>query len=157
MKQQLFILSTSLKASLSNLLLIVLAFLAPIKALIIIIGVCIALDTLMGLYRAKKKNEAITSRKLSNVISKMVLYEIAVILFYCIEKFILSDIIGTFTDIPLVLTKLVSCTLIFIELQSVNESYQSIFGYSLWQKFRDLLARAKSIKGEVENVINKER
>ncbi len=151
MKIQLTILLTTLKSSLFKILLIILAFLTPIKALILITGICIALDTIFGIWRSKKKKESITSRKLSAVISKMVLYQSAIILFFAIEKFILSDIIASFTDITLLITKLVTVTLVGIELTSINESFKTVKGYSLFDKFKSLLARAKSLKGEIEN------
>lgn len=152
MKEQVLILLSAIKASLGKFLIIVAAFLIPIKPLILTVGICIAIDTFMGIWRAKKQKENITSRKLSNIISKMVLYDIAVILFYCIEHFILSDIIAKFTDINLLLTKLVAATLVMIELKSIDESFVLIKGYSLWTKFKELLTRAKSLKGKLEDL-----
>ncbi len=156
MKEQFFILLSAIKASLGNLFLIIAAFLMPIKPLIILVGVCILLDTIMGIWRAKRKGDKITSRKLSHIISKMVLYEICIVLFFCIEHFILSDFIGKLTEIPFVVTKLVAATLIFIEIVSMNESYQYIFGYSLWDKFKLMIKRSKSIKGELEDFTKKD-
>ncbi len=150
MKQQFIYLVGAIKASALKLIMIILAFLVPIKPLILIVGICIGLDTLFGIWRAKKRKEKIDSRKLSNIISKMILYDMAILLFFAIETFILSDIIGKFTDIPLILTKLVAMTLVSIELTSINESFLVIKGYSLWDKFKDLLKRAKSAKGEIE-------
>lgn len=156
MKTQFAILVSTLKTSLIKVLLIILAFISPIKPLIILVGLCIGLDTMMGIWRSKRLKEAITSRKLSNIISKMVLYQFAVLLFFCIEKLILADIITKFIDIPLFLTKLVALTLISVEIKSMNESFVIIKGYSLWDKFKDLLKRAKSAKGEIENFTKKE-
>lgn len=151
MKEQFFILMSTLKASLSKVFLIILAFLVPIKPLILTVGICIAADTIIGIWRAKKMKEKITSRKLSNIISKMLLYQGAVILFFMIETWILGDIIGLFTKIPLLLTKLVACTLVYIELKSVDESYEIIHGYSIWDKFKEMLKRSKSIKNDINN------
>lgn len=135
-----------------NLLAIIGAFLAPIKALIIIVGLCIAADTITGIMKARKKKEAITSRKLSVVISKMFLYEGAIILFFCIEKFILADFVGYFCDIPLVITKFVAAVLCMIEIMSINENYKAISGISVWSKFKTLLARAKEVKSEINDL-----
>lgn len=151
MKDQFFILTSSIQASLGKLGLILAAFLLPIKPLIIIVGVCIAIDTFMGIWRSRKMKEKITSRKLSNIVSKMVLYQAAIILFFCIEKYILADFIGAFTSIPLIVTKLIAATLVFIELKSMDESFQIIFKYSLWDKFKDMVKRSKSLKGELED------
>jgi hypothetical protein len=51
----------------------------------------------------------------------------------------------------LFLTKIVACVLVFIELQSMNESYTIINGYSLWDKMKEMLKRGKDFKGEIEN------
>lgn len=151
MKEQVLILMSVIKASLIKVLLIIAAFLLPIKPLILIVGVCIAIDTLFGIWRSKNKKEKITSRKLSAIISKMVLYQSAIILFFAIDVFLLGDIIGIFTDIPLLLTKLVAIFFVYIELKSMNESFVSVKGYSIWSKVKEMLKRAKSIKSEFED------
>lgn len=130
---------------------IILAFLAPIVPLLILVGIAIAADTIFGIIRAKKLKQKITSRKMSQIVSKMVLYQGAVILFYSIEHFILGDIIGLFTSIPLILTKLVTATLLFIELTSVSENIESAYGINLWKKFKQMLTRAKQVKEELED------
>jgi len=128
-----------------------LTFLTPIIPLIILVGVAIAADTIFGIIKAMKLKQKITSRKMSQIVSKMVLYQGAVVLFYCIEHFILSDIIGLFTSIPLILTKLVTATLLFIELTSVSENIESAYGINLWKKFKRMLTRAKQVKEELED------
>lgn len=154
-KTQTTILIMNLKTSLSAVFGIVLAFLMPIIPLMLTVGAAIAIDTICGIMKAKKLKDKITSRKMSKLISKLVLYQSAVVLFFCIEKFILSDIIGLFTSIPLILTKLVTTTLLFIEATSINENYQTITGISIWKKFKDLLARAKEIKEDVGEIVDK--
>ncbi len=133
---------------------IILAFITPIIPLILIVGVAISMDTCIGIFKAKKLKEPITSRKMSKLISKLVLYQSAIILFYAIEKFILGDIIGYFITIPLILTKVIATTLLFIELTSINESYKIISGVNIWAKFKELLSRGKDIKKDVKQLLN---
>lgn len=156
MKQQFIMqysaLLTTIKSSLIHILMIIVAFLAPIKALILTVGACIVLDTITGLIKARKNKDKITSRKLSHVITKMVLYQSAIILFFCIEKHILADFIVLFTGINLFLTKIVACVLVGIELMSCNENYLAISGVSIWGKFKELLRRAKEVKEEVKDL-----
>lgn len=121
-------------------------FLLPIKGVMIAVGLSIFADTIIGIIKAKKLKQDITSRKLSNVISKMFLYEGAVVLLYVIDKFILGDIINLFFSIQFLATKLAAMTMIMIELKSINENYKSIVGYSMWDKFKELLTRAKDLK-----------
>jgi hypothetical protein len=131
---------------------IIIAFLAPIIPLILVVGAAIVLDTFTGVYKSYRLKVRITSKKLSGLISKMFLYQVSLILFFCVETYVLQDIIGVFTKIPLILTKLVTTTLLFIELTSVNENYQAVTGNNLWLSFRDLLKRAKEVSSEIKDI-----
>ncbi len=144
--------ATLAKIKLAHLFAIIISFLAPIQTIILTVGACIFADTFMGVWRAKKQGQQITSRRLSNIVSKMVLYQAAIILFFLIEKFILVDFITLFTAIPFFLTKLVACTLCFIECKSINENYEMISGISLFGKFKDMLTRAKELKEDIGKV-----
>lgn len=152
MKTQITILFINFKLSIYAILGIIFSFLIPIVPLFLIIGVSIVIDTIFGILRAKKIKQKITSRGLSKLISKMVLYDSAVLLFFCIEKFILGDIIGVFTSIPLILTKIVATTILFIELKSINENYEIISGVNFWTTFKILLQRSKDLKSEITSI-----
>ena len=93
MRLQLAILLATIKQSFTQLLTVVGAFFLPISGILFLIGFAIVVDTITGIWKAKKLKIAITSRKLSTIISKMMLYEVAVIGFYLIDYFILNDII----------------------------------------------------------------
>ena len=82
----------------------------------------------------------------------MVLYNSAVILFFCIEKYILGDFTLMVTAIPFVITKLVTTTLLFIEITSISESYKAITGVSLWDKAKSMLSRGKEIKTIIQGI-----
>jgi len=128
----------------------------PIIPLIIIVGVAIFVDSIFGILRANKVKEPITSRKFSKIISKMVLYQSAIILAFAVEKFILGDIIGLFTSIPFILTKIVTTTLLFIEATSINENYLAISGVSIWKKFKTLLNRTKEFQKNIKKITDGE-
>jgi len=152
MKIQLFILLTNIRLSFMKLLGVVGAFFLPISGIIFLIGFAILLDTLTGLWKAKKLKIPITSRKLSAVVSKLFLYEVAVIGFYLIDYFILNDIILKFFSVPLMLTKILSLILVSIECISINENYISIRGISIWDSMKNLFARAKEIKTDLNEI-----
>lgn len=137
---------------LKNFMLVLITFFLPIKGIILIVGLMIAADTVAGIYRSKKLGIDITSRKLSNVISKMVLYEGAVLLFFMIEKFILQDFVGMFTNMQFIITKLMAITLIAIELKSIDENYKAVSGVSIFSTFKKLITRAKEIKGDLKDL-----
>jgi hypothetical protein len=116
------------------------------------IGVLISIDTITGIWKAKKIGDKITSRKLSAIISKLALYEITVIMFFLIDQFILNDIILTFFSVPFMLTKIVALVLSSIEVMSINESYKQVYHLDLWQSMKLLFARAKDIKEDLNKL-----
>jgi hypothetical protein len=152
MKTQLSLLLISIQSKLLTLISICLAFFLPISGILIMIGVLICIDTFTGIWKANKLKEKITSRKLSSIISKLALYEITVIMFFLIDKFILNDIILTFFSVPLMLTKIVALVLASIEVMSINENYKVVKGIDLWQSMKLLFARAKDIKDDLNKL-----
>jgi hypothetical protein len=153
LQYQASLLLINLKSSYIALFGILLAFLTPIVPLILLVGVAIGFDTVSGIMKAKKL-KTYNSRGLSQICSKMCLYETAIIFLYCVEKYITGDFIGLLTDIPLVLTKLTASYFIFIEASSIDENYKAITGKSLWGKFKFFLRRTKEVSHEVKNVLN---
>ena len=152
MRMQLAILLASIKQYIIQLLAVVGAFFLPISGILFLIGFAIVLDTITGLWKAKKLKIKITSRKLSAIISKLMLYEIAVIGFYLIDYFILNDIIMKFFSVPLMLTKILSLVLCSIECISINENIKAVKGVDIWSAFKQLLRRSKEIKQDIDGV-----
>jgi hypothetical protein len=152
MKLQLFILLANIRLSFTKLLAVVGAFFLPISGILFLVGFAIFVDTLTGIWKAKKLKIPITSRKLSAIISKLFLYELAVIGFYLIDFWILNDIIMKFFSVPLMLTKILSLVLVSIEVMSINENYFSIRQISIWQGMKNLFSRAKEIKQDINGI-----
>ena len=132
------------------------AFLMPISGLLFLVGFVIVLDTVTGIWKSYKNKVKITSRGLSAIISKMLLYEVTVVLFYMIDTFILNNIILQFFSVELLLTKVLALILVSIEVMSINENYKAVKGLDLWQAMKNLFARAKEIKKEVDEIRHNE-
>jgi hypothetical protein len=152
MKLQLAILISSIQKYIIQLFAVVGSFFLPISGILFLIGFAIAVDTLTGIWKSKKLGVPITSRKLSAIVSKLFLYEVAVIGFYLIDKFILNDIILTFFSVPLMLTKILSLVLCSIEVISISENYKAVKGIDIWSAFKNLLQRSKEIKQDIDGV-----
>ena len=152
MRLQLAILLSTIKQSMVQLLAVIGSFFLPISGILFLIGFAIVIDTLTGIWRAKKLKIPITSRGLSAVISKLLLYEVAVIGFYLIDYYILNDIILKFFSVPLMLTKILSLILVSIEVMSINENYKAVKGIDIWQGMKNLFARAKEIKTDLNGL-----
>lgn len=134
---------------------IIASFFVPIRGLIFVVGFCIVADTIFGIYKAKRIHDKITSRKLSKIISKMLLYEFCLILFFVIDLFVLGDFVEMFVEIKFFLTKVVAVLLCFIEIKSIDESFKLIFKISLWEKLKQLVARGGELKEELEDLTKK--
>ena len=152
MRSQLTILFATMQANWFKLLAVVSTFLMPISGLLFLVGFVIALDTVTGVWKSYKNKVKITSRGLSAIISKMLLYEVTVIMFYMIDKFILNSIILQFFSVELLLTKVLALILVSIEVMSINENYKAVKGLDLWQAMKNLFSRAKDIKKEVDEI-----
>lgn len=118
----------------------------------ITVGLAIMADTITGMWKAKKLNEKITSRKLSQIISKMFLYQGTIVLFFLIDKFILGDILLAFFSIQFLLTKVVALVLASVEVFSIDENIKAVKGTGLWSAFKQLTSRAKDISNEVQQI-----
>ena len=152
MKVQLAILLSSIQKYIIQLSAVVGSFFLPISGILFLIGFAIFVDTLTGIWKSKKLGLPITSRKLSAIVSKLFLYEVAVIGFYLIDKFILNDIILQFFSVPLMLTKILSLVLCSIEVISISENYKAVKGIDIWSAFKNLLQRSKEIKQDIDGV-----
>lgn len=78
---------------LSKLSIAVMAALAPIKPVMITVGILIISDLITGLWAAKKRGETITSAALGRTVSKMVVYQTAVVTGFLLQKYLLADAI----------------------------------------------------------------
>ena len=122
-----------------------LSVLAPVKPLVFIAVLAIILDTCFGIWRSVKKSgwTSIRSRRLSHTISKSLLYSGAIVFIFLLEKYVVADILGHFIAVDLVLTKMFTFFCVVTEVKSINESYFSVTGVNVWDKFKAFALRSK--------------
>lgn len=122
-----------------------LSVLAPVKPMVLLAIATIILDMCFGIWRSVRKNgwTSIRSRRLSNTISKSLLYSGAIVFIYLLEKYILSDLLAYFIAVDLLLTKAFTAFCVFTEVKSINESYFSVTGINVWDKFIGFVKRGK--------------
>ena len=157
MKSQLLILLTTLKTNPLIMVSSILSFFIPVYDIVILVGCAIVLDTLTGVWKSIKVGDKITSRKLSSIVSKMLLYEATVLLFFMIDTFILNDIVKGLFSVDLLTTKILGLTLVSIEVVSINENYKKVMNVDLWASLKQLFSRAKEIKGDISKINEKDR
>tara|TARA_R110000751_G_scaffold296918_1_gene406332 strand:+ start:2949 stop:3419 length:471 start_codon:yes stop_codon:yes gene_type:complete len=152
MKTQLLLLTTKLQTYSIQLMAIVSSFFLPISGILILIGVSVILDTITGVWKSYKLKTKVTSRKLSAVISKILLYEVTVMLFYLIDYYILNDIVLTFFSVSLLTTKILALVLVSIEVISINENVKKVKGLDIWSSLKNLFARAKEVTQDFKDI-----
>ena len=119
--------------------------LAPVKPMVLMAIATIILDMAFGIWRSVRKNgwASIRSRRLSNTISKSLLYSGAIVFIFMLEKFILADLLAYFISVDLLMTKAFTAFCVFTELKSINENYHSVTGVNVWEKFMQFVKRSK--------------
>tara|TARA_R100000655_G_scaffold43604_2_gene80019 strand:+ start:3264 stop:3698 length:435 start_codon:yes stop_codon:yes gene_type:complete len=125
----------------------ILVFFAPIKPIIMLIGISTILDTVAGIWRAKKLKETVSSRKArKGLIPKLVSYIVAILLVYATDFFIINEMVSNFISIEYLATKLIALALISVEVKSIDESFKAVKGCSFLQKITDIILKARDIR-----------
>ena len=129
-------------------------FFAPIQGLLIAVAFGIMLDTFTGIFKSIKLNglQSIRSRTLSNVISKMLLYQVSIISLYIIDKFLLNELVNLHFSTKFLFTKLVAIILVFIELVSIKENIEEALNVDIWKLLKKVITRAKEVKKDIDEI-----
>lgn len=127
----------------------------PIFGIMTTIGIAILVDTFTGIWKAKKLKIELTSRRFSRLVSKILVYESAIILFYLIDTYMLGDILKQFFAIEYLLTKVVGLVLVSIEVFSIDENYKAVKGFGIFDAFKKLIAKAKDVKEDINTIKKK--
>ncbi|NRT11533.1 phage holin family protein [Flavobacterium sp. 14A] len=126
-------------------------FFAPITGLMLAVGAAIVLDTGFGIYRSIRVRgwKYVTSRRLSEIVSKMLLYQMCIICLYVIDFFILTEFFQFWFSISFFCTKIGAILLIFIESVSIKENFEKATGRDVWALLKKAVSRANEIKESV--------
>ncbi len=137
-----------------SLLVGLLVFFTPIQGLIISVGIVIIFDTITGIYRSVRKKgwRSISSHKLSNIISKMLLYEFSLIFLYPIDKFVLNDLLLNLVSVEFFATKLACVLLILVEITSIKENIEQALEINIWQNLKAFLKRIKEVSKDIDEI-----
>jgi hypothetical protein len=126
----------------------------PIYGLLIAVAAAIVLDTFTGIFKSVKLKgwSSIRSRTLSNIISKMALYEVCILFLFVIDKFLLNEFILHWFGFTFMFTKICAILLIFIELVSIKENVEEIFKIDIWKLLKKFFLRAKEVKNNINEI-----
>lgn len=131
-------------------------FFTPIQGLILAVGMSIFLDTFTGIYKSVKLNgwKSIRSRKLSNIISKILLYEASIICLYVIDFHVLNELLLEISSVKYLATKLTAVALILVELTSIKENIEEALKIDIWKILKNFIRRAKEVKNDCDELKN---
>lgn len=121
------------------------ALLTPIKPLILMAFFAIVLDTYFGIWKTVRLKgwAGVRSRRLSDTITKSLLYVGAIIVIFLAEKYILFDVFQSYTSVEYMLTKLFTLFCLMTEVKSMSESYKEVTGKNLWRAFFMFVQRTR--------------
>lgn len=113
------------------------ALLAPVHPLLIASGVLILIDLITGVIRAFKHKEKIKSSVLRRTVTKMLVYNVAIITGFILETYLLPEIPAT---------KLISSIIGLVEAKSILENLNEIYGTDLFKALLTKLGSDNDIK-----------
>lgn len=129
------------------------AFFAPVQGILIAVGIAIGLDTITGFYKAKKLKQPIVSRKMSDIVAKMIIYETCIILLYIIDYLLLSEFMSIWFSTEYFFTKIVALAVVGIELTSMKENIEAATQKDIFKWLKSCLKRGKEIKNDIDDLM----
>lgn len=133
-------------------------FFAPITGLILAVGSFIMFDTITGVWKTIKNHgvKGLRSKRLAHIIPKMIIYNLAVLTFFTLDKHITNAVIMNLFSIEFLLTKIVAIVLISIETKSIDENWQEIYGVGLFKSLKKLLVNLREVKSDTDKILKKD-
>jgi len=119
------------------------AALAPIKAVMITVGILIMADALTGMYAAHKRGEKLSSAAMRRTISKMMVYQGVVICGFLLEANLLDHFVPV--------AKIVAGAIGMVEFKSILENANSIMGINIFKSVIDKLGSENAKLNEPED------
>ena len=132
----------------------ILGVLAPVQEVIIVTFVLILVDLVSGIFAAKKRKEKIESSGLRRTITKIFVYQTAIITAFLVQNYLLGN--------KLPLCSIVAGVIGIVESTSIFENLNTIQGYNVFKKILILLGspndevlKEKALQGEPISKENK--
>jgi hypothetical protein len=127
-------------------------FLAPIKGLLLITGLCVLLDTFFAIYTTIKLNgwASYQSTKLFNIVVKSFFYLGSIILAFFVDTHIIEK--NTLFGVNLLVSKVVTIFWIYIEVKSIDETSQKLGNKSFYFTIKNLLTKLKDLKKDINEI-----
>jgi hypothetical protein len=126
-------------------------FFTPVQGIILLVALSTIIDTMFGVWRAKKTKIKINSKTLRHgLVPKLLSYVGLVMFIYTSDYFILNELFLGILSVQYVSTKIVALVLVGIEIRSWDESFIAVRGYSFLQKMVGMVNKFKNIKKQID-------
>jgi phage-related holin len=117
------------------------AFLLPIKMVILTAGILIFADLITGIFAAKKRGEKISSAGLSRTVAKLAVYQTVIVTGYMLQVNLLSNVV------PVI--NIVGGVIGMVEFKSIIENANTILGADI---FKEVIARLSSSNNQLSGI-----
>lgn len=118
----------------------VISVLAPIIPLMLTVAGLISVDTIFGIYAAKKRKEKFSSNGLSRLIAKMCVYQTVIVTLFFYERHIVGDLLPVM--------KVATTTMSVVEVISILENAGIIIDKPVFRFLIDKLSSKSNKFGD---------
>ena len=129
---------------------IALAFISPIYPLMATVCTFIIADAMLEVINSFK-NHQFCPTFVKRLVLKFLSYNIVLIIIYTLEVNLLGEFVKMIMNVPLLLTKILSVGLIWLELNSIDENFYKITGKRFVKEFKKLIIFGKEIRNEIKD------
>ena len=129
---------------------IALAFIAPIYPLMATVITFIVADAVLEVINSFK-NKQFCPTFVKRLVLKLLSYNICLVIIYVLEVNLLGEFVKLIIGIPLLITKILSVGLIWLELNSIDENFYKITGKRFVDEFKKLIIFGREIKKEIQD------
>lgn len=113
----------------------------PVAAALVWMGVFVFIDLITGIWKARKNAEPITSKRLGNTITKVVMYFLAIITSQVMDAIFFHQ-----SFLPFTIAQLAIGFFSFTEFKSIMENISAILGADVWKYLRSKIDNLRDAK-----------
>lgn len=117
----------------------IVGIIAPIKALVLVVLFLVIVDMITGIWASMKRGEAFKSAALRRTVSKLLVYQIAIITGFLVEIYLIDKMLPA--------SKMIGGIVGFVEFSSILENLNTIYGTNL---FKVMLTKLGSVNDLTE-------
>ena len=129
----------------------ILFFFSPVFFLVLGVAVVSLIDSFFGIKKARKLGVTPSSKGFrTGFVPKVGGYTAVVLLTYFLDFYLLNEFTINWISIPFVSTKIMAIIFIANEVQSIDENWKVIKGYSFLKKFFDMIVKVKDVRKKIE-------